>query len=226
MSTPDELLTAPLPAVPTVPDAQRRLRDPWLVRVRDALSSYLPILLMVLLALATWWLVRNAPQPEEAPAPRVLRHVADYTMRGALLQSFDSAGRLRVQIEGDQIRHFPDTDTLEVDAVRLRSHAEDGSVVTAVARRAQAKADGSQVQLLGGATATSEGAPGREPLRIESEFLQVDVDTRRVKSHLPVTFHMGASVVRAGGFEHDDKTQVTQLLGPVRATLQLPGRRP
>lgn len=223
MSSPDELLGAPLP---TVPDPPRRLRDPWIVRARDALSSYLPILLMVVLALATWWLVRQAPQPMEVPKPKELRHVADYAMRGALLQSFDSSGRMRAQIEGDQIRHFPDTDTLEVDAVRLRSQAEDGSVVTAVARRAQAKADGSQVQLLGGASATSEGTSGREPLRIESEFLQVDVDLRRVKSHLPVTFFQGASVVRAGGFEHDDKTQVTQLLGPVRATLQMPSKRP
>ncbi|MDY0106413.1 MAG: LPS export ABC transporter periplasmic protein LptC, partial [Giesbergeria sp.] len=49
------------------------LRHAW-----DRFSLYLPVLLMGLLALGTWWLVRNAPQvqvPRPASAPR---HEPDY----------------------------------------------------------------------------------------------------------------------------------------------------
>lgn len=37
----------------------RVIRQGW-----DQLSIYLPVLLMGLLALGTWWLVRNAPMPQ------------------------------------------------------------------------------------------------------------------------------------------------------------------
>ena len=36
----------------------RMIRQAW-----DRFSLYLPVLLMGLLALGTWWLVRNAPVP-------------------------------------------------------------------------------------------------------------------------------------------------------------------
>ena len=45
----------------------------WAQQGWERLSLYLPVLLMGLLALGTWWLVRNAPQPQElrpAAAPR------------------------------------------------------------------------------------------------------------------------------------------------------------
>lgn len=32
-------------------------------RISDKASMYLPVLIMGLLALGTWWLVRNAPKP-------------------------------------------------------------------------------------------------------------------------------------------------------------------
>ena len=41
----------------------------WLRRGWEGASVYLPVLLMGLLALGTWWLVRNAPHPLQAAAP-------------------------------------------------------------------------------------------------------------------------------------------------------------
>ena len=40
----------------------------WVRRGRESVAVYLPVLLMGLLALGTWWLVRNAPQPVLATA--------------------------------------------------------------------------------------------------------------------------------------------------------------
>ena len=54
---------------------------PWPARLLDALSSYLPMLLMGLLALGSWWLVKNTPMPEGPRVAAPLRHDADYTMR-------------------------------------------------------------------------------------------------------------------------------------------------
>ena len=36
----------------------------------DALGSYLPLLVMALLALGSWWLVKNTPLPETVPGQK------------------------------------------------------------------------------------------------------------------------------------------------------------
>ena len=64
------------------------LRHAW-----DRLSIYLPVLLMGLLALGTWWLVRNAPQVQEPRPASAPRHEPDYVMKGFSIQSFDASGR-------------------------------------------------------------------------------------------------------------------------------------
>ena len=61
-------------------DAFQPVRVSWPVRLRFVVSSYLPILLMALLALATWWLVQNTPQRPPAAPEAAPRHEPDYEM--------------------------------------------------------------------------------------------------------------------------------------------------
>jgi lipopolysaccharide export system protein LptC len=216
-----------LPALPSLgpasPAAAAVRRQAWPLRLRDALSSYLPLLLMGLLALATWWLVKSTPSGEASAPAAALRHEADYVMQRFTLQRFDAQGRLRVQVEGDRLRHYPDTDTMEIDGVRIRSFATDGALTLATARRALSNADASEVQLLGGARVQREGVRG-EALQFESEFVHAFLDTERLRSHLPVLLRQGSSEIRAAGFEYDNLSRVAQLTGPVRAHFAPPAR--
>ncbi len=218
--TPGRVGASPAPLAAAA--ARRPQASDGLVRLRDSISTYLPLLLMVLLALVTWWLVRNTPQATPVPTTRAVTHDADYTMRQALLQRFDNQGRLRVQVQGDRLRHFPDTDTLEVDTVRIQSYAPDGSVTVATANKAVTNTEASQVQLLGGAQVQRQATVTQEAMTFVGEFLQVDVDARRVRSHLPVTFQMGRNTVQAASFDYDDETQVAHLKGAVRAVVAPP----
>jgi lipopolysaccharide export system protein LptC len=193
--------------------------------VRDALSAYLPLLLMALLAMATWWLVKNTPHPDDAPAEKAVRHEPDYTMQRFTLQRFGNDGRLLVQVEGEQLRHYPDTDTLEIDTVRIQSFSPDGAVTHATARRALTNGDASEVQLLGGAQVQRSGGKRAEKIEFEGEFLHAFLRTEQVRSHLPVLVRQGGSELRAGGMDYDNQTQVAQLKGPVRARFTPPPRR-
>ncbi|MDD2713626.1 MAG: LPS export ABC transporter periplasmic protein LptC, partial [Simplicispira sp.] len=117
----------------------------------EGVSLYLPVILMGFLALGTWWLVRNAPQPVAAQAASAPRHEADYFMSDFSVKNFDASGRLQSEVQGGLARHFPDTDTLEIDSVRMRSVAPNGRLTRASAKRALSNADGSEVQLFGNA---------------------------------------------------------------------------
>jgi len=199
------------------------LRHAW-----DRLSLYLPVLLMGLLALGTWWLVRNAPQApatQEAGAPR---HEPDYFMKEFSVKSFDASGRLQSEVLGAVARHYPDTDTLEIDTVRLRSLGLNGRLVRATADRALSNADGSEVQLRGNAVVVREAMPGvngkaQPALEFRGEFLHAWPKQERVRSDQPVVLTRGKDRFTADSMEYDNLDQVMQLRGRVRGVL-VPGR--
>lgn len=208
-------MDSPLPGPPAAPPM------PWHWRLREALSSYLPLLLMGVLALATWWLVNNTPGAPADPGRAAVRSDPDYTMEGFTLQRFGDDGRLLVQLEGEQLRHFPDSDTVEVDAVRVEALSADGSRIQANARRALSNADASEVQLLGGAQIERSGGPGNAPpMRFEGEFLHAFLRTEQLRSHLPVVLRQGGSEIRAAGLEYNHLTRQAQFKGPVKARFQ------
>jgi lipopolysaccharide export system protein LptC len=190
----------------------------------EQVVSYLPLLLMGLLALATWWLVKNTPVLDNERPPTPPRHEPDYTMTEFMVRRFAPDGSLRGQIEGDVLRHYPDTDTLEIDNVRIRAIAADGRVTRAEARMALANADGSEVQLRGGAQVLREGLAGEPPVEFQGEFLHAFLDSERVQSHLPVTVTRGGARVQAEAMEYDHLQRVVQLKGRVTASFPPPGR--
>ena len=95
--------------------APRWSGQPWHAPAPETLSSYLSLLMMALLALGSWWLVKSTPLVDIPRVATPPSHVPDYTMREFQVQRFTPQGALRAQIEGDVLRHFPDTDTFEVE---------------------------------------------------------------------------------------------------------------
>lgn len=209
----DLAVLAPAPATD-----RRRLRLPWHLRLLEAATAYLPVLLMGALALGTWWLVNVSPAPEAERAPMPPRHEPDYTMQRFTVQRFAADGRLRVQIEGAELRHYPDTDTLEIDSPRIRAFGPDGQVTLASAIRALANGDGSEVQLFGSAQVVREAARPQDVLEFRSEFLHAFLSAERVRSHLPVWVRQGGTELRADGMEYDNLAHVVELKGRQRAT--------
>jgi lipopolysaccharide export system protein LptC len=197
------------------------IRQAW-----DRFSLYLPVLLMGLLALGTWWLVRNAPAPASPQAERKANHQPDYFMTSFSLKSFDATGRLQSELQGDIARHYPDTDTLEIDMARIRSVSREGQRTLATADRALTNADASEVQLFGNAVVTREplparpGAPAKPRMEFRSEFLHAYTKTERVRSDQPVILIRGNDQFTADGMDYDNLNQVMQLRGRVRGVLQ------
>lgn len=187
-------------------------------RLRELLGAYLPLLLMLLLALGTWWLVKHTPRPTPGSDAATLRHDPDYEMRDFVITRFAPDGRATVRIEGAWLRHYPDTDRFEIESVRLQANAPDGRVTTARAARALSNGDGSEWQLSGNAQVVAQ-LPSGPPLEVDSEFLQVSVPTERIRSHRPVTVRHGRDEIRAGGIDADNLAQQLQLAPPVHARL-------
>lgn len=193
-------------------------------RAIDRLSIYLPVILMGVLALGTYWLARNAPVPDVPAAERTPRHEPDYFMRRFAIKTFEGGGQLKSEVFGVEARHYPDTDTLEIDKVRIRSVSPSGYVTVATADRALSNGDGSEVQLIGNAVVVRQGgmdAQGKPvpELEFRGEFLHAFINTERIKSHKPVVLRRGSDQFTADALDFDNIDRVMDLRGRVRGTL-------
>ncbi len=201
---------------------QALVREAW-----DRFLLYLPMACMAVLALGTYWMVRSAPPAETPAAPRVQRHDPDYFMDGFAVKTFDAGGRLRSEVMGDKVRHYPDTQWLEIDGIHIRSFDAKGTLTTASADRGLTNEDGSEVQLMGNALVVREagadkGDKASPRMQYRSEFLHAFMNTERLKSHMPVELQRGNDRFTADRLEFDNVEQVLQLTGRVHGTL-VPG---
>lgn len=213
----------PLPPLSTGPTALATPPPRWWARAADRLSIYLPVLLMGGLALGSYWLVRNAPVPD-APVPdRPPVHEPDYFMRDFAVRTFTPEGRLLNELRGREVRHYPDTRTLEVDQARVRAYNPQGRLTTASTDRLSSNADQTVYRLQGQVRVVREAhhwADGVQPrLEFLGEALTVDVEGDRIASDQPVEMLRGPDRITADRLRYDDRQRQADLQGRVRATL-------
>lgn len=205
----------------TEPAARPPKRKPQLL---DRISIYLPILLMGVLALASYWLLRATPGPEAPEATRPLSSEPDYFMRGFSVKAFDGDGLLKSEVVGDEARHHPDDDRIEIDNARIRNMGAEGRPTVASARLVTTNADNTQFILEGDAVVVREGgvgAAGQALPRLEfrGEYLKVFVDPERVVSDQPVTLLRGTDRLVADSIDYRGDIGVADFKGRVKVQL-------
>ncbi len=194
------------------------LREAW-----DRFLLYLPVVFMGTLALLTYWLVRTAPPIAEPEVKKTVSHSPDYFLEGFSVKTFDATGRIKSEVSGDKARHYPDTQWLEIDAIRIRTFDENGRVTTATANRGLTNKDGSEVQLIGKAVVLREsdttGSRTIPRTEYRGEFLHAFLNTEQVKSPKPVELTRGSDRFSADSLDFDNIEQQFVLQGRVRGTL-------
>lgn len=190
----------------------------------NRLSIYLPILLMGVLALGSYWLVRNTPIFTSANITAPVTHEADYFMRNFSVKNFDALGHLKSEVFGAEAHHFPDTDTVEISQVRIRSVNPQGLVTVSTADRGLSNGDGSEVQLFGNAMVVRQavidkGVVVQPKMEFRSDFLHAYLETERVRSNKSVTLVRGADTFTADSMDYNNLDRLMQLDGRVKGIL-------
>ena len=195
-----------------------------LLAIWDRLSIYLPIAVMGLMALGTYWLVQNSPKPDRQVVVRPVRHEPDYFMKDFSVTTFVESGQLKSEVFGAAGRHFPDTDLLEIDRIRIRSYDDQGRLTTATANRALTDNDATVVELFGNAVLVREAQPdksGNIVPRIEfrGEYLHTNTETERVTSDKPVQLRRGNDVFVGDTMDFDNINRIMVMQGRVRGLI-------
>lgn len=188
----------------------------------DQLSIYLPVVLMMVLALASYWLLRATPEPE-LPAPeRPVSHEPDYFMKRFSVKVFENGGALKTELFGTEARHYPDTGALVVDAARIRSFNPQRQLSTATAKQITSNEAGTVFVLEGDAAVVRQA--GRSPsgqllsrMEFHGQYLRVSVDPDSVMSDKPVLLVRDKDQITADNLDYQGDTRVAVLTGRVRA---------
>lgn len=194
-------------------------------RTREQLSAWIPVLLMALLALGTWWLLSHAPQLAGNTAKAPPSHDPDYEMRDFTVRNFDATGRFTSQVTGVEGWHYPDTDLLEIRDPRMRSIDANGIPTVGRADRAISNPDGTdvklydQVRIVRDAVTAPNPHPGPQ-MEYLGNYLNAFPKEERYTSDQPVELVRGSDHFTGDVFDYDGRTGIANLRGNVHGVIQ------
>ena len=208
----------PLPAATSTPE---RLSD----KIWRRLADFMPVILVLLLVLATTLLVRSMPAAEE-PRPAPPPNEPDYYMKEFSLRNFNPQGILQTEIQGAFGDHLPGNDTIRTQQLQSYSLDASGVVTRATADRSVSDSKGKDIELFDNVRVVrtdprpdKNGQP-RVPTVLESDYLHVSNQQEHISTDRPVRITQGKDVINGSGLEYTADNKVLRVDGRVRAQIQ------
>ena len=188
-------------------------------RLLDALSVYLPLIVLALLASGSWWLVRSISPLNSPEANKPVRQDPDYRLSDFSVKSFNATGQMTHEVTGKSAQHFPATQDLRIEDIRIFVQNDNGARMNAQAQQGMASDDGAKVTLLGQAQAIQHSQKNRPPIELRGERLVALPDENRIESTDPIQITRGRDVMTALTLNFNSNSGEYVLQGRVRSTL-------
>lgn len=189
----------------------------------DRLTGYLPLFFMALLAAGTYALLQATPEPEAPRVERPLSSEPDFFMRDFSVRSFAPDGRLQTEMFGEEGRHRPDTNSIEIDQARVRTIDERGGVTNATTNLLTSNSQNNEFDLTGNAIVVRRAVDARgqpaAPVRFEGEFLRIYTEPSRLFSDQRVLILRGNDRIAADGLNYSGEQEQVVFEGRVRVQL-------
>jgi len=195
-------------------------------RSLDQLTIYLPLILFALLALGSWWLVRSMPELLPPGIDKQTRQDPDYRLEKFTVKSFDATGRMTREIAGQSATHFPASQELHIQDIRIFAENEVGTRLQAQARQGVSRESEQQVTLSGDVLAV-RAADSRGPrITLQGQALTALLDEERLVSSIPVEIVRGGDVFSAQSMDFDTRNGQYAMQGQVKTILAPGARKP
>lgn len=184
--------------------------------MKPASTRLFPLLLMLTLALLTFWLERLVQEEPQLTAPR--RHDPDYTAEGFSLVQYNRAGEPVSTISAAKMVHFPDDNSTELVAPRAVQTNPGQPRLTLSAQRGTLSQDGNELFLYDSVRMLREGGAEVPASEVRTDFLHVVSARSLVRSDREVQITEPGRTVSARGMEYDNQARQLVLHAQVRGT--------
>lgn len=193
----------------------------------DRISLLMPVILMGLLALGSYWLYQNTPIVKENKKKTVVSSEPDYFLSNFATRQYDAkTNLLKSEIIGEIANHYPDRNELEIFKIQAKSISAEGFLTHGTAEKAIRNSDGNQVQLVGKALITREAVDPSKvanskkiPVNFTGEYLNIEIDKQKITSNKAINVTQGSNQFTANNLDYDNKTGIINLGNGVHVTL-------
>jgi lipopolysaccharide export system protein LptC len=187
--------------------------------------KFLPMLLMAVLTLGTYWMVQmNEPNLD---TEKQKRHVPDYIMDGIVVTTLGPEGNTKFRVVGQKLVHYEDDASSEIDWPIARRFHETKPAITVKSNKGFLDGDMTVLDLVGNASLTrpaqaaSATQAGSARLFMSSSKFTVLMNEDIVKTNRPVNLEQGLSIMTSQeGAIFDNVHQKLTMIGQVKGRIE------
>ena len=185
--------------------------------MRIRVSQLFPVLLMLGVALATFWLEQLVQLPPVALTDRA-RHDPDFVIENFTVTRMNATGIPVSSLTADKMLHYPDDESTDLEGPRFTQTNPDQPPVAATALRGSVSKDGETVVMRDNVIVIRGGVGNRPPSKMETTELIVKPESEIARTDAKVVITEGTSRLEGTGMQVNSKTREFELHSRVRAT--------
>ena len=196
------------------------------------LLRLMPLILMGVLTLVTFWLVQKNTPPEKSAVERVRLHEPDYTITNGALSALNELGVTKYRILGNKVIHYDDDASIDILTPRMRLFQADKPPVTVKSDTGHLDGDLTILDLIDNASifrpAQAATASQAATLRMlaSSTYFKVLINDDIIETNRPITLEQGLSTIHSNeGGKFNNVEQSMMLLGQVKGRIERAPRR-
>jgi lipopolysaccharide export system protein LptC len=189
--------------------------------MKERLRGWLPLLPLLLLLAATYWLNMQV-QPTAAGYNKNLRHDPDYIIDNFTATSLDNQGKIRFVMSAKKMLHYPDDDTTQLTEPRLASMTSEYPPVRMTAETGEISSKGEDVYLRSNVVIVRPAYANKSELTFNTSYLHVMPNKNIADTDQAVTVTDANITHHAVGMELDNNAHVVKFLSQVRTVYEPP----
>jgi len=138
----------------------------------ERLRSWLPLLPLLLLLAATYWLNLQVQSPDAA-GRKSLRHDPDYIVDNFTATTLDEKGKIRFVMSAKKMWHYPDDDTTHLEDPKLESLTAERPPMRMSALEGEISSKGDEVFLRNDVVIVRPAYADKSELTLKTNYLHV-----------------------------------------------------
>lgn len=189
--------------------------------MKERLRSWLPLLPLILLLAATYWLYLQVQTPASETSKK-LRHDPDYIIDNFTATTLDKQGKIRFIMSAKKMLHYPDDDTTHLISPHLASLAIEYPPMRMTASNGEISSKGEEVFLRNDVTIVRPAYDKKSELTFNTSYLRVLPNKNIVDTDQAITMLDSQTTINAVGMEMDNKSHIIKFLSQVKTVHEQP----
>jgi len=180
------------------------------------LREWLPLLPLLLLLAATYWLNQQV-QPLPPKPDNSKRHDPDFIISKFSATTLNNQGVPRFFMSARKMVHYPDDDSTHLDDPQLSSFNAGQPPIYIFAKRGDVSSKGDEIFLHDEVKLVRAASATRSEMILTTTFLHIIPDRDIADTDRPVSMTDAHNIVHAVGMQFDNKARIMKLLAQVKS---------